>query len=153
MKKRLILFLAITVNLMIITSSCSKDDYESLPTFTYNGSTYRVAPSTDNLLTFEDAYSYCSNYSIGGVGEWRMPTRDEMVQMYNSRKKIKGFKKGGEYWCDAGSITNDAGYYYWCYVSFERGGEVGYHDYTNKCYVRPIHVEVQYQYDSIEVDD
>ncbi|MCR4811304.1 MAG: DUF1566 domain-containing protein [Bacteroidales bacterium] len=152
MKKRLILFLAITVNLMIITSSCSKDDYESLPTFTYNGSTYRVAPSTDNLLAFGEAYSYCSNYSIGGVGEWRMPTRDEMVQMYNSRKKIKGFKKGGEYWCDAGlGIYSD----YYFYVSFARGGEVddSWYYHSDKCYVRPIHLEVQYQYDPIEVDD
>ena len=154
MKTKWFILSAAFLSLMLTMAvSCSKDDtYESLPTFNYDGKTYKVAPSTSILTDFNTAYGYCEQYSIDGVRDWRLPTCDEMVQMYNQKKKIGGFMEDGNgYWCmyetyeyvdenDYEKITNaaevifsgiDAG------RVIDRGNYGG--DYEN--YVRPVRVE------------
>lgn len=70
-------------------------EYLSLPTFTYNGHTYRVAPdphtSYTDYISWTAANSYCENLTAYGYSDWRMPTRAELETMYQNRSSIGGF--------------------------------------------------------------
>lgn len=35
-------------------------------------------------INWEDAQSYCENYRGGGYTDWRMPTQDELAELYDS---------------------------------------------------------------------
>lgn len=71
-------------------------DYLALPTFQFNGHRYRVAPDphTDNdqFISWTAADSYCQNLTAYGYQDWRMPTLEEMQQMYQLRELIGGWK-------------------------------------------------------------
>ena len=109
-------------------------EYFSLPTFSYNGHTYRVAPDPGNIMVWSDANAYCNSYSIYGVTNWRLPTKEELIQMYADRNEIGGFDctNTGKYW----SSTAGSSYHY--HVNFSSGSV-----YNNSatCKVRPVHVE------------
>lgn len=77
----------------------------AFPTFQYGGYTYYVAPDPGNYMEWSAANSYCNNLSLEGMTGWRMPTRDELVQMYAERNSIGGF------------YTNYSSYFYDCYWS------------------------------------
>ena len=119
-------------------------DYFSLPTFTYNGHIYRVAPDPGNTMDWTVANVYCNNYSIYGVTGWRMPTREELVQMYADRNQIGGFTT------TTSSATNTIPYCYWSstasgsnshyYVSFVNGHVSTFFSYYYLS-VRPVHIE------------
>ncbi len=38
-----------------------------------------------------DANSMCNNSRVGGLTDWRLPTKDELFQLYNMRNDIGGF--------------------------------------------------------------
>ena len=65
--------------------------YDTLPTFQYNGHTYKVAPVANNELSWFDANNFCNNLTLCGYTDWRLPTKDELLQMYNDRNTIGGF--------------------------------------------------------------
>ena len=69
--------------------------YLSLPTFTHNGCTYKVAPdphtSYSESISWTYANSYCNNLAAYGYSDWRMPTLDELQTMYINRVAIGGF--------------------------------------------------------------
>lgn len=69
--------------------------YDTLPTFTYNGHTYRVAPdphtSYTEYISWIDANTYCENLTAYGYSDWRMPTLEELQTMYLNRETIGGF--------------------------------------------------------------
>lgn len=58
--------------------------YDALPTFVYNGHTYRVGDKSSNILNWDNSNTYCGNYNRGGFTDWRMPTKDELVVMSQS---------------------------------------------------------------------
>lgn len=70
-------------------------EYLSLPTFTYNGHTYRVAPDPhtwyNEYISWESANTYCENLTAYGYSDWRMPTIEELETMYQNRNSIGGF--------------------------------------------------------------
>lgn len=84
--------------------------YDELPTFQFNGNTYRVAPEANNTLNWSNANSYCENLTLYGYSDWRLPTKEELLQMYNDRESIGGFVTGyydnSYYW----SSTQRTGY-------------------------------------------
>lgn len=81
---------------------------ELLPTFEYGGYTYYVAPDPgSNSLTWNSANSYCNNLTVLGLSGWRLPTIDELLQMYSDRYTIGGFPSGA--------------YYYWSSTSSPEG--------------------------------
>lgn len=41
-------------------------------------------PETFQLLTWPDANAYCNSTAINGQNGWRLPTKDELVSLYNS---------------------------------------------------------------------
>ena len=107
--------------------------YDTLPTFKYGGHTYKVAPVANNTLSWSDANTYCNNLTLYGYTDWRLPTIDELLQMYNDRNTIKGFGTL-TYWS---STKNDK---YACLVYFY-DGSVQFSNYGYLRSVRPIRLE------------
>lgn len=108
--------------------------YDDLPTFQFNGNTYRVAPRANGTFNWSNANSYCNNLTLYGFDDWQLPTKDELIQMYNDRESIGGFYSDA-YW----SRTSYGGGYYY-YVSFHNG-QVDIHNNNSLLYVRPIRQE------------
>ncbi len=111
--------------------------YDELPTFQFNGHTYRVAPEANNVLNWPDADAYCNNLTLYGYTDWRLPTKEELLQMYNDRNNIGDFGPF-EYW----SGTQDSNYnlqYYWT-VDFANGFPFSEYEYC-VYHVRPIRLE------------
>lgn len=108
---------------------------EKFPTFQYGGYTYYVAPDPGNSMNWSAANSYCNNLSLEGMSGWRMPTRDELVQMYAERKSI------GYLYCKYWSSTSNGSNQHWC-VDFDdyyhSNGSLSSEDNDFHCHVRPI---------------
>lgn len=137
-------------------------EYLRLPTFTFNGHTYRVAPdphtSYTEYISWSAANTYCENLTAFGYTDWRMPTQSEMETMYQNRDNIGGFinstyhsyhdqysyyhtsttpSNGTDHikisWSDGSTTWNyENGYYYNDHVYGN-----GYY----RCHVRPIRME------------
>lgn len=58
--------------------------YNDLPTFTYGGQTYRVAPAAPNTMTYNNANSYCNSLTLYGYSDWRLPANQELALAINS---------------------------------------------------------------------
>ena len=52
---------------------------------------------TGLLVNWESACYYCEHSNIGGSDKWRLPTNNELWQLYNNKTVIGGFK-GEKYW-------------------------------------------------------
>lgn len=66
-------------------------------------------------INWYNAKSYCAGYSGGGKSGWRMPTIDELHQLYNS----------GAY----GSVINKTGDFVW--ASETRGSEAAFFNFSS----------------------
>lgn len=112
-------------------------DYIALPTFVYNGHTYRVAPCVPNVYSWSDANAYASA-TLYGYSDWRLPTIQELQQMYILRNTIGGFDTARDmyercyYWSSTRDTTiNGVGYFR--YVWFVNGS-VGIVPINRYCY-------------------
>ncbi len=106
---------------------------QHIPSFEYNGHTYWVAPDPGNLMTRSVAYAYCDGLSLYGHSDWKLPTIEELLQMYANKDIIDGFENTG-YW---GSNQNT----YWSfYVDFSNGVVDSEYNGQNPGYhrVRPV---------------
>lgn len=81
---------------------------------------------------YEDAFSMCNNSRVSGLSDWRLPTKEELFQLYNLREEIGGFKneptsysdRRSCYWSSTyeGKTTSGGIVYYWnWYVDFYTG--------------------------------
>ena len=111
--------------------------YNDLPTFTFNGQTYRVAPPATNTMEWPSANSYCNSLSLYGYTDWRLPTVDELLQMY--RDEIGGFNSKS-WWSKTycGSVGTHSEYQT---VTFYSGSTNCKEDYYYHFFVRPIREE------------
>lgn len=133
-------------------------EYLNLPTFTYNGHTYKVAPdphtSYEEYISWTAANSYCNNLTAYGYSDWRMPTKAELETMYQNRVAIGGFIDyyhiGLYYydsWYHSSTIATGSTDHYkivWSDGSASSGYDSGgfYYDHVFlRCHVRPIRVE------------
>lgn len=70
-------------------------DYLFLPSFVFNGHTYKVAPDpfpgANQYISWVSADNYCQNLTAYGYSDWRMPTLDELQVMRINRSTIGGF--------------------------------------------------------------
>jgi tetratricopeptide (TPR) repeat protein len=63
-------------------------------------------------INWQDAKSYCDNYSGGGYTDWRMPTQDELAGLYDSSKTQPGSDPRWNIHM-ATELINITGYAYW----------------------------------------
>lgn len=59
-----------------------------------------IAPETTrkNSMTYAEAVEYCKNLKIGGYGDWRLPTLEELLKLASSTNFKHNFKIFGIYW-------------------------------------------------------
>lgn len=143
-------------------------DYYELPTFSFNGHVYRVAPdphtipnpenSYNQYISWSDANAYCDNLTLYGYSDWRMPTQAELLTMYQNYEAIGGwswsFVNGNTSEFHAvyhsSTLHNDGNHikiHFWDGTSTTQG-ESGTYSYQGtyrpvycRCHVRPIRVE------------
>lgn len=52
-----------------------------------------AAKDNGSDITWDNAKAYCENHSGGGYTDWRMPTQDELAEIYDSEKRNRhGYK-------------------------------------------------------------
>lgn len=76
-------------------------EYMLLPSFTFNGHVYKVAPDPqqqpNQYLSWSQATAYCEALTIYGYADWRMPNIEELEMMYQNRYSIGGFVESSDY--------------------------------------------------------
>lgn len=99
---------------------------------------------------YEDMERLCTNSRVGGYANWRLPTKNELTQLYNIKDKIGGFKNAC-YWTSSFrteyNSTQRRTYYYYYYIHFGSGASYDslvrdntsndYYHYNN-CYARAV---------------
>jgi hypothetical protein len=85
---------------------------------------FKVHKKTKQNLTWEEAKAYCKSLGDG----WRMPTRVELLIMYEAKEEIKGFVDDF-YWSSTEYRTTSA-------YGFRFG--VGYASFTYKIYTYSV---------------
>lgn len=121
--------------------------YDELPTFVFSGHTYRVAPDPGPTMQWSNANSYCQNLTLYGHSDWRLPTKDELLQMCTDKMSIGGFQVSNNNWKNVWSSTLQSSsssdrYYYVVMMSTCQtsvvldGSNTSYYRY-----VRPIRME------------
>lgn len=74
--------------------------------------------------TWRTAKVMCETSSLGGFTDWRLPTKEELMALYNNREFIGGFETSGSsaesvsYWSSTPSDSYETHYYY---VNFYNG--------------------------------
>ena len=108
--------------------------YLMLPTFVYNGTTYKVAPDPGVVMSWDKAKTYCEGLELYGYSDWYLPSEDELYQMYVYRESIGGFSTTSKYWTSLYDTYQGGGY-----VLFD-GGSIGHCGRYTYCEyrVRPI---------------
>lgn len=114
---------------------------DRFPSFQYGGYTYYVAPDPGNRMHWSEANSYCNSLTLDGLSGWKMPSRDELVQMYAERESIGGFDTSShngyhESYCYWSSSQSGTGVY--SSVSFCYGSIYNHNGNDHVHYVRPI---------------
>lgn len=110
-----------------------RSEYDKLPTFQYQGDTYRVYPDTGEELSRSQAMDFAAGLTFGGYSDWMLPTKEILNIMYVLRNEIGGFSEEN-YWS---SSIYPYSYYY--YLNFRTGQIL----YTDRDYyrIRPIRLE------------
>lgn len=126
--------------------------YDELPTFTFNGHVYRVAPDPqqqpNEYVSWSQADAYCQNLTLHGFTDWRLPNIEELEMMYQNRYSIGGFvESNNNYTIYYHSSTPISTIHY--LVNWSNGSRTSNsdldargHSYNgSRAHVRPIRVE------------
>lgn len=131
-------------------------EYLALPTFEYNGHTYRVAPdphtSATEYISWTSANAYCQNLTLYGYSDWRMPTIEELETMYQNRNAIGGFVNSSNYYYSFyhSSTVSSGSYHYllnWNAGTRSNNSSISHYGFDDSynnykhAHVRPIRVE------------
>ena len=91
---------------------------------------FEIAPeSTEIQATWDDARLYCFSLNIDDKTGWRLPTKEDLNEIYESDNDFNG----SYYW----SSTENDGYNVWC-QDFYNGNQYYYNKNYGGYYVRPI---------------
>jgi hypothetical protein len=91
---------------------------------------FEIAPKeTETRLNWDDARLYCFSLNVDGKTGWRLPTQDELNEIYQSENDFE--KKW--YW----SSTGEDGASAW-FQNFYDGSQYTTTEYYNNSYVRAI---------------
>lgn len=68
--------------------------------------------NTNAIVASQGAGTYaaqlCDDLSLGGYTDWWLPSKDEMLKVWNNRALIGGFNDGGVYWTSSEYDSTDA---------------------------------------------
>jgi hypothetical protein len=107
-------------------------DYDALPSFTYGGHIYKIAPEPEVSMNWANAYAYCDNLTYAGYSDWFMPNKDQMLAMCAMSDEIDNLFG----WYYSSTPYNDLSYWIInvpnCNLSFHVSQSFG---------VRPIRME------------
>ena len=109
--------------------------YLQLPTFTFAGYTYRVAPTASSPMTWTEANLYCKGLELYGYSDWQLPSITVLNQMYVYKNQIGGFKSCGYWSCN---VYEYSSYYFRDMCDGNQGHANGL---TSKYWVRPIRID------------
>lgn len=112
--------------------------YNDLPTFTYGGQTYRVAPAAATTMNWSNANSYCNNLTLYGYSDWRMPTGAELATAFYQLGGVLASPSWTSNQCNDGSAYPNWGHVTY---SFSYGSGYDCHVDSETLYVTPIRVE------------
>ena len=96
-------------------------------------------------MSWDLAKSACRSYSVEGVSGWHLPSKDELLAMYNNRSSVvQGFSNaiGGKdfvsswYWSSSYYGYYDSGDHYYVFDPVRDSTNDFYYDYN--LYVRPV---------------
>lgn len=92
----------------------------------------------DDAVSWGTANSLCINSDVGGLRDWRLPTIDELYQLYNLRESIGGFHTDSDFYSEYGlRYWSSFAYTYprtqHVFVDFSNGSN-GYYDYDSDGY-------------------
>ena len=91
---------------------------------------FEIAPkSTEVRLTWEEARMYCFSLNIDGKIGWRLPTKEELNEIYESENDFEEWY----YW----SSTESSGYDAWG-QDMSDGNQYDFNVYYGTNYVRAI---------------
>lgn len=93
--------------------------YDELPSFTYNGNVYKVAPVSSSTYNWTDAKNYCENLSYLGSSNWVLPSNAQLLAMYYAGL----LQSSKTYW--SRTMESHAGTQYWYYVVTGTGSSSG----------------------------
>ena len=75
-----------------------------------DGKEFIIAPeiTRKQSMTYQQAVEYCKTLEIGGYGDWRLPTTNELLKLASSSNFKPNFKIHGMYWAynPAGTDTD-----------------------------------------------
>lgn len=73
----------------------------AIPSFTYGGVIYQVSPDQGSM-NYDAAIEKCNSLVYRGYDDWYLPSRLEMLEMYENRETIGGFVDNDGYWIQSG---------------------------------------------------
>jgi hypothetical protein len=111
-----------------------EEDYNKLPTFVYEGSTYRVHPGKDQVYQFSYAQSACNGIMYDGKADWFLPSKAICEAMYDSA--IPDFIYRYYWWNATGGTTGKG-----CYFDFAEGDSQCETSYYAEYHVRCVRRE------------
>src|SRR5438270_454680 len=56
---------------------------------------YTTAADAPGTFTFDEAKDYCAGFDANGHHDWRVPTKNELNELFNNRAAIGGFNESG----------------------------------------------------------
>ena len=108
--------------------------YLKLPSFSYGGHTYKVAPCSTSVMNWNQAKDYCNGLKLYDFSDWLLPSKDELLQMFANKNTIGGFGNSS-YWSSTFFIST---YNYYYTVDFSTGQTKYWTATGYSAYVRPI---------------
>ena len=118
-----------------------EENYNKLPTFVFEGSTYRVLPTLEQKHSFSGAKSACSSITYDGYTTWVVPTIEMYQIMYTSA--VPGSYTDDDYWSSTTKKVNDYSNTYYYHYDFYDGSVNSVPDYQTSLefYVRCVRRE------------
>jgi hypothetical protein len=93
-----------------ISDTFSATTLAGLPTNSIDQGSLTWLPTTDVKNNWADANNYCNNAIINELSDWRLPTRSELVSLYNANLFSGMSWRLGETWSSTEAAT--VGYHY-----------------------------------------